>query len=64
MRSHSLCEHCIKVDRITAATIVDHIVPHKGDMVLFWDHDNWQALCKPCHDYKTATQDGGFGHIG
>jgi 5-methylcytosine-specific restriction protein A len=23
---------------------------------LFWDEDNWQALCKPCHDRKTAVE--------
>ena len=31
------------------ATVVDHIIPHKGDMVLFWDKNNWQSLCTPCH---------------
>jgi len=28
---------------------------------MFWDERNWQALCKPCHDAKTAREDGGFG---
>lgn len=32
------------------ATVVDHIRPHRGDMRLFWDHSNWQGLCKHCHD--------------
>lgn len=32
------------------AAIVDHIKPHNGDMSLFWDSDNWQPLCKWCHD--------------
>ena len=41
---------------------VDHIEPHKGDDTLFWDQDNWQPLCKPCHSRKTATEDGGFGN--
>ena len=27
----------------------------------FWDRNNWQPLCKQCHDRKTATEDGGFG---
>lgn len=44
---------------IEAATVVDHIVPHKGDKVLFWDKNNWQPLCKSCHDRKTATEDRG-----
>lgn len=46
---------------MVAATIVDHKVPHKGDKALFWDSTNWQSLCKPCHDRKTAREDGGFG---
>lgn len=33
-----------------AATVVDHIVPHGGDLKLFWDVKNWQPLCKKCHD--------------
>lgn len=32
------------------AEVVDHIQPHKGDTDLFHDPDNWQALCKQCHD--------------
>ena len=48
---------------IVRATVVDHIIPHKGDQKLFWDTRNWQPLCKPCHDKKTATEDGGFGRF-
>ncbi len=44
------------------ATVVDHRIPHRGDMALFWDKGNWQSMCKPCHDRKTATEDGGFGN--
>ncbi|WCK25574.1 HNH endonuclease signature motif containing protein [Agrobacterium pusense] len=29
---------------------VDHIKSHNGDEALFWDEDNLQLLCKPCHD--------------
>ena len=36
--------------------MVDHIIPHKGNLELFWDEDNLQALCKPCHDRKTAKE--------
>jgi 5-methylcytosine-specific restriction protein A len=46
---------------LVAAQVVDHKVPHRGDTVLFWEHTNWQSLCKRCHDMKTATEDGGFG---
>ncbi|MCB4811684.1 HNH endonuclease [Methylovorus menthalis] len=46
--------------RLTPATVVDHIKPHRGDMALFWDRNNWQAMAKECHDRKTAREDGGF----
>ena len=41
--------------------IVDHIIPHRGDLEMFWNQLNHQALCKRCHDSKTAREDGGFG---
>lgn len=47
--------------RIYPAEVTDHIVPHKGDMTLFWDPKNWQGLTKADHDRKTAMEDGGFG---
>ena len=58
---HPYCAECLKSDIHTPATVVDHIKPHKGNKDLFWDSSNWQALCKHCHDRKTATEDGGFG---
>lgn len=56
-----LCRYCTANQRDEPASVVDHITPHKGDAVLFWDPDNHQPLCKRCHDRKTATVDGGFG---
>jgi 5-methylcytosine-specific restriction protein A len=38
------------------ATVVDHIVPHKGDHLLMWAEWNWQPLTKRAHDRKTATE--------
>lgn len=53
LSQHPLCQ-CPNCDdgnvRVTAATLVDHRIPHNGDMTLFWDRSNWQALAKPCHD--------------
>ena len=57
LNAHPLCVHCLKEGRYTKATVVDHIVPHRGDKKLFWDEDNWQALCKSCHDKKTGCED-------
>lgn len=49
-RSHPLCVGCEAVGRVTAAEVVDHVVPHKGDSRLFWDRDNWQSACGWHHD--------------
>lgn len=62
LKENPLCVTCHQNGRIVSATVVDHVIPHKGNMQLFWDHANWQALCKPCHSRKTAAQDGGFGN--
>lgn len=50
LAAHPLCVMCAKAGRVTAATVVDHIKPHKGDQRLFWDTANWQPLCKTHHD--------------
>jgi len=47
---HPLCVYCARKGMTTAASIVDHIVAHHGDQELFWDQENWQSLCKTCHD--------------
>lgn len=31
------------------ASVVDHIEPHRGDQVLFWNKVNWQSLCRTHH---------------
>lgn len=58
---HPLCVMCQHNGIVKAAEVVDHIKPHRGNQILFWDKKNWQPLCKKCHDRKTATEDGGFG---
>jgi hypothetical protein len=61
LRKHPLCEMCMAEtpQRLTAATLIDHIIPHRGDKVLFWAADtNWQSLCRQHHDVKTAQEDG------
>lgn len=54
LRRNPLCVECLKEGRVTGATVVDHIIPHKGDYDLFWDENNWQALCEYHHNKKTA----------
>ncbi len=53
LAQHPLCAECDRGGHVTAAVLVDHIVPHRGDQKLFWNRGNWQSLCKPCHDTKT-----------
>ena len=57
LAAHPLCVRCQQNGRFVKATVVDHIVPHRGDQKLFWDQNNWQSLCKSCHDKKTLTED-------
>lgn len=55
LRAFPLCRQCdADGNGPTAATVVDHIEPHRGDTRLFWLTANWQSLCKPCHDAKTG----------
>jgi 5-methylcytosine-specific restriction enzyme A len=53
---HPLCMRCKVEGRLEPAIVVDHVVPHRGDQKLFWDEANWAALCKACHDAKTARE--------
>jgi 5-methylcytosine-specific restriction protein A len=56
-----LCKYCDKAGRVEAATVVDHIIPHKGDSKLFWDVENWQQLCAPCHNsIKQSEENKGY----
>ena len=57
LNAHPLCVECQKEGRYVKATVVDHIIPHRGDQKLFWDRTNWQALCKKHHDLKTGNED-------
>lgn len=57
LRKHPLCVRCLASGRYTKATVTDHIISHRNRAALMWDESNFQALCKPCHDKKTWTED-------
>lgn len=66
-----LCRMCRELGQYVEATVVDHVIAHRGNEQLFFDGDNLQSLCKPCHDgHKQAQEhqrDGlvrGAGHAG
>jgi len=51
LKRHPVCAICGK-----PSEVVDHIIPHKGDLKLFWRRSNWQPLCASCHNKKTARE--------
>ena len=56
LANHPFCIKCEAEGEQTIATEVDHVIPHRGSAVLFWDDSNWQPLCKPHHSAKTARE--------
>lgn len=64
LREHPFCTMCGKALR-RADAAVDHIHPHRGAPVLFWDENNRQALCTFCYaPRKLRVEHGGIigGH--
>ena len=60
LRKHPLCDHCRLFNgRDEVARHVDHIIPHRGDKKLFWDESNWEGLCVPHHNAKSAKEKKG-----
>lgn len=56
LRREPLCRMCRKKGRITAATIADHVIPHKGDWVLFIAGE-LQSLCTNCHNSEKQSEE-------
>ncbi len=48
-----LCRHCAEAGRVTAAVLVDHIVPLPAGT---HDRENLQPLCQQCHAVKTTSE--------
>ena len=51
---HPICVYCGSM-----ATVTNHKKPHKGNETLFWDSNNWEPVCKPCHDSVVAKIENG-----
>ena len=43
-----LCRYCKDMGRVTAATVADHVVPHRGNPEAFFTGE-LQSLCATCH---------------
>lgn len=51
LRLNPYCVMCEEFDQVyRPANVVDHKIPHRGDMKLFWDKGNWQSLCTNHHN--------------
>lgn len=59
-RQHPLCLGCEAIGRVTAAGLVDHVEPHKGDPIKFWNANMWQASCKWHHNVVKQILERGF----
>lgn len=56
LQEEPLCRMCKAEGRVTAATVCDHIEPHKGDRVKFFSGP-FQSLCSTCHDGAKQSED-------
>lgn len=55
-RDCHLCQQCKRAGRIQAGNHVDHIKPKaQGGSD---DEGNLETLCRPCHEAKTAAENG------
>lgn len=44
--------------------VVNHRIPHRGDLALFWDEANLEAVCKGCHDRDIQAEELNGYHRG
>jgi len=60
LAAEPLCAICKKAGRITAASVADHPIPHRGDYDLFW-RQKLQSLCDQapwrCHSSEKQRQE-------
>ncbi|GLO78503.1 HNH endonuclease [Sulfitobacter pontiacus] len=50
LRDNFTCQMCGDVRSDTSQLVADHTIRHGGDPLLFWDDQNLQCLCAPCHN--------------
>lgn len=53
LKQHPMCEACERQGRTTVATLAHHVVPHNGDVQLFY----LGALASLCHDCHLVEHD-------
>jgi 5-methylcytosine-specific restriction protein A len=60
LRAYPLCARCQEQGHITAATVADHVEPHRGDEQKFWN-GALASLCK-AHHSRTKQREEGLGY--
>lgn len=56
-RNHAFCEGVCRTKGLAVrAFAVDHIIPHRGNQDLFWNHGNHQSLCEREHNAKARSE--------
>ena len=60
LAAEPLCRMCrTQEERLVAATVVDHVKPHRGDERLFFDYENTQSLCEFHHNSTKQVMERG-----
>jgi len=55
-RRNPLCVPCLLAGRVQPSQCVDHIVPRHSCPELFWEVENYCAMCFACHSRKTRKE--------
>lgn len=46
---------------VPLASVVDHVIAHRGSQALFWDRSNWQGLCSTHHSRDKQREEARIG---
>ncbi|WP_226576528.1 HNH endonuclease [Acuticoccus sediminis] len=57
VRDLYVCQKCGVQLTNDRQCVADHKVRHEGDAALFWDPENLQTLCQPCHDSAKQSEE-------
>lgn len=53
-QDNPFCVDCTAQGKLRLWDDLDHEVPHRGNLELFWDYQNLRGLCHQHHSAKTA----------
>ncbi len=56
LAAEPLCRMCADTGKVTAASIADHVIPHRGDWRLFISGE-LQSMCGPCHSSDKQSRE-------